>query len=69
MPGYPVANPGERIHHRAMVNISFEIDGRRATPDSLSGAERRTLERVVKEMDDLEMNINGPDFLLDRLRE
>jgi hypothetical protein len=77
-----------------MVNISFEIDGRRATPESLSGAERRTLERIAKAMedkfralyspselaqlsvrmsgnsvDDLEMNVNGPDYLVDRLRE
>jgi hypothetical protein len=77
-----------------MVNITFEIDGRRAAPEDLPGAERRTLERIAKAMedkfrslftpaelaqlsvrmtggsvDDLEMNVNGPDYLVDRLRE
>ena len=85
---------GETAHLWCMVNISFEINGAQATPEDLSGAERRTLERIAKSMedkfrslyspgelaqlsirmtggsvDDLEMNVSGPDYLVDRLRE
>jgi hypothetical protein len=77
-----------------MINLTFEIDGRQTKPDDLSGAERRSLERIGKAMedkfrsiyspdelaqlsvrmtgssvDDLELNVNGPDYLVDRLRD